>query len=68
MPITYSVHNHGRTIIAVASGVVTSEEFVEYEVTHALDERIKPPLSELLIVKPGALRNITTDDIEEAIR
>jgi len=68
MPITYHVHNDGHTIIAIASGVVTSEEFVEYEVAHATDERIKSPLSELLVIKAGALRNISEDDIEDVIR
>ena len=67
MPITYHVQNDGHTILAVASGVVAGEEFIEYEVAHAIDERIKSPLSELLVVKASALRNITEDDIEETI-
>ena len=68
MPITYHIQDDGHTIFAVASGVVTGEEFIEYEVGRAIDERIKSPLSELLVVKPNALSNLTKDDLAEAIR
>lgn len=68
MPITYDVHNHGHTVLAIASGVVTGEEFVEYEIAHAVDARIKSPLSELLVVRTGALKSITKEDIEEVVR
>ena len=56
MPITYEVHKDGHFIHAVASRVLTGDEFVEYEVAHAIDERIKPPVSELLEVQHGACR------------
>ena len=59
MPIKYSVSHDGHFIHVVASGLVTSQEFVEYEVAHAMDERIKPPVSELLEIESGALRQIT---------
>ena len=68
MPITYNVHNHGHTIIATASGAVTGGEFVKYELAHTNDATIKSPTSELLVVREGALRSITKDDIEEVVQ
>ena len=67
MPIRYSVSDDGYFIHAVASGVVTAQEFIEYELAHAVNHRVKPPISELLVIEPGAFREITTDDISEVI-
>jgi hypothetical protein len=67
MPIKYSVSHDGHFIHAVASGLVTGQEFVEYEVAHAIDARIKPPVSELLEVEHGAFRLITTEDVSKAL-
>ncbi|MDD5093257.1 MAG: hypothetical protein PHV74_02615 [Dehalococcoidia bacterium] len=67
MPIKYSISDDGHFIHAVASGSVTGPEFVEYEVAHAIDERIKPPIAELLEIQPGALRQVTTDDISKVL-
>ncbi|MHB0914232.1 MAG: hypothetical protein ACYC5A_02050 [Thermoleophilia bacterium] len=63
MPIEYEVKDDGRFIHAVASGAVSSEELVAYEISHASDERIKSPLSELLEIKPVAFCNLTQDDV-----
>ena len=63
MPIRYSVSGDGHFIHAIASDPVTSQEFVEYEVDHAIDNRIRAPVSELLEIETGALRQITKDDI-----
>jgi hypothetical protein len=67
MPITYHVQKDGHFVHAVASGTITSDEFVEYEVTHALDDRIKPPFSELFEIKYGACRQITMDDMSKVL-
>jgi hypothetical protein len=67
MPITYEVHKGGHFIHAVASGVLTGDEFVEYEVAHATDERIKPPVSELLEIQHGACRQLTKDDVSRVL-
>lgn len=63
MPIKYELANDGCFIHAVASGEVSSEELVAYEIAHASDERIKSPLSELLEIQPGAFCNLTQDDV-----
>ena len=67
MPIKYSVSRDGHFIHAIASDPVTGQEFVEYEVAHAIDERIKPPVSELLEIQHDALRQVTEDDISRVL-
>ena len=67
MPITYSVSYDGHFIHAVASDVVTAEEFVQYVVAHSIDERIKPPVSELLEIELGALRKITMEEMSKVL-
>jgi hypothetical protein len=67
MPIEYSVSRDGHFIHAIASDPVTGQEFVEYEVAHAIDERIKPPISELLEIQSGALKQVTKEDISRAL-
>ena len=63
MPISYSILQDGHFIHAKAIHPVTFRDFVEYEVAHAIDERIKTPIKELFEVEHGALKNITNDDI-----
>jgi len=67
MPIDYEVLNEGHFIHAVASGKVTCDEFVDFEMAHATDDRIRPPVSELLVVEYDALGLITMDDIQKAL-
>jgi hypothetical protein len=67
MPIAYEVHQDGHFIHAVASGVLTGEEFVQYEIDHAKDERIKVPLSELLEIPFGAFKELTEEDVEQVL-
>ena len=68
MPISYTVHAEGHFIHAIATSPLTSEEFVDYEVAHAIDVRIKPPVSELFEISAGALQHITMDDMREVLR
>jgi hypothetical protein len=63
MPIKYLVSEDGHFIHAVAEGCITKQEFIEYEITHAADSRLKSPVCELLEVKYGAFKVITRDDI-----
>ncbi|MBS3762198.1 MAG: hypothetical protein KGZ25_02725 [Planctomycetes bacterium] len=63
MPIEYKVFGGGHLIHAIAHAPVTAEEFVEYEMQHAIDDRINRPVSELLEVQPGALSGITKRDV-----
>jgi hypothetical protein len=63
MPITYTIHNGGHFIHAIASGTVTDKNLVDYEVAHNKDERIKIPVDELFEVQPGAFENVTRDGI-----
>ena len=67
MPIRYSVSDDGHFIHSIASGIVASQEFIEYEIGHAVDERVRTPLSELLVIEPGAFRQITIKDILKVI-
>lgn len=68
MPITYSVHQDGHFIHAIAESPLLPEEFVDYEVAHAIDGRIKAPVSELFEIAAGACENITMDDMKEVLR
>jgi len=63
MPIKYLVSDDGHFIHAVAGGSVTGQEFVEYEIAHAIDKRIKPPVAELFEIQHGALRQVTRNDV-----
>jgi len=67
MPITYTVHDGGRFIHAIAKGTISRDEFIEYEIAHATDERINPPVSELIEIESGALKHITMDDVSKVI-
>lgn len=67
MPISYTVHHDGHFIHAIVEPPIRGREFVEYEVAHAIDARIKPPVSELLEIGAGALEQITMDDMREVI-
>ena len=68
MHIEYSVSHDGHFIHTIIIDPVTGGEFVEYEVAHATDDRIKPPVSELLEIQNDALRNITKDDISRVLQ
>lgn len=68
MPITYSVHANGHFIHAIAESPLTAKEFVDYEVAHAIDKRIKTPVSELFEIAAGACEHITMDDMKEVIK
>lgn len=68
MPIAYDVSRGGHFVHAVATNPVTREEFIEYEIAHALDERIKTPWVELLEMGNNVLRDITKEDISQVLR
>jgi len=68
MPISYDVHAGGHLIHAVAKSPLTPQEFVDYEIAHAIDDRIKTPVSELFEIAGEALHDITMDDMKEVIR
>jgi len=68
MPISYRVLDEGHFIHAVAKPPVTKEEFIEYEIAHAVDERIQPPLSELFEISAESLKDITMDDMKEVLK
>jgi hypothetical protein len=68
MPISYSVHHGGHFIHAIAESPLTRQEFVDYEVAHAIDRRIKPPVSELFEISADAFKNITMDDMREVLK
>ncbi|MCP4711678.1 MAG: hypothetical protein GY869_23920 [Planctomycetes bacterium] len=63
MPINYKVNHRGHFIHAVTEGEVTADEFVDYEVAHAIDDRVHPPVDELFEIHTNALKNVTTEDI-----
>lgn len=68
VPISYSIHHGGHFIHAIATYPVTKEEFIEYEVVHAIDSRITSPLSELFEFSANSLKHITMDDMREVLK
>ncbi len=68
MPITYSVSADGHFIHAKAESPLSSKEFIHYEVAHAVDDCIKPPVSEFFEIPASAFQHISMDDMEEVIR
>ena len=68
MPITYNVYAKGHFIHAVAEAPLTPQEFIDYEVAHAIDGRIKTPVSELFEIAAKAFRYITMDDMKEVLK
>lgn len=67
MPISYSVFDEGHSIHAVAESPLTAQEFVDYEVAHAVDERVQPPVSELFELPAAALQGITMEDMRAVL-
>jgi len=67
MPITYTVHHGGHFIHAVASGTVTGEEFVAFEVAHAIDERVIAPVAELFEIQYDAMKEITANNVSAVL-
>ncbi|MDY6973042.1 MAG: hypothetical protein SV775_12020 [Thermodesulfobacteriota bacterium] len=68
MPIEYSVSSGGHFIYALATYPVTRQEFVDYEVDHAISEEIKIPVLELLEIRSDALRHISKDDVLRVLK
>jgi len=67
MPITYSISNNGHFIHAKTSGDVTGQEFIEYEVLHAIDKRLKSPIAELMEIENDSLNIVTESDITKVM-
>jgi hypothetical protein len=68
MPIEYEIQNEGRFINATARGIVTDEDFIKYETIHVIDERIKPPVDEMLEIAPSAAMRLTHEGIRLALK
>ena len=64
MPIVYEVHHEGHFIHAMATGTLTSRDFINYEIEHTTDTRLKPPVVELLEISHGACKDLSRDDFE----
>lgn len=67
MPIDYTVSEDGHFIHAVATDPLTSREFIDYEIEHAIDGRIRTPVSELLEIRMNSLKDITKQDILKVV-
>jgi hypothetical protein len=67
MPIAYRVSQDGHFISAVARGTVTAEQFIDYEVAHAIDSRITPPVFELFEIEHNACQQITKEDMSKVL-
>ncbi len=67
MPIKYDVFRDGHFIHAVGTGVITAKDFVDYEIAHPMDKRVKEPLNELIEIQPGATMELSKKDISEII-
>lgn len=68
MPITYSVHAGGHFIHAIAEHPLTAKEFIDYELSHAIHERMKPPVSELFEISADAFKDITMEDMKKVLK
>lgn len=68
MPITYSIHKNGHFLHARITPPLAREEFISYEVDHAINEQVRPPLDELMEIERDACRDITEQDMAEIIR
>jgi len=68
MPIKYEVLDDGRFILAKAYGIVTDADFIEYEVAHTSNSRIRPPTDELLEIAPDAAIQVTRQGILKALQ
>ena len=64
MPITYEILREGHFIHAVSSGILTRQDFINYEERHAADKRLKSPAVELLEISFGACKNLLPFDFE----
>ena len=67
MPINYNILNDGHFIHAKTNGNVSSLEFVDYEITHAIDKRLKTPIAELFEIENDSLKNVTENDISKVM-
>lgn len=67
MPITYKVLDDGHFLCATASAPLSADDFVEYEMAHAADERIKPPVSELFEIKHDSCKDISKEEFLEVL-
>lgn len=67
MPINYNILQDGHFIHAKTDGNVSSQEFVDFEVAHAIDKQLKPPIAELFEIENDSLKNISERDISEVL-
>lgn len=67
MPISYSVLREGHFIHSIAEDKVSFDEFLQFEINHTIDERVKTPAYELFEIKPGAFDEITKTDIKKIL-
>ena len=63
MPIAYTISIDGHFIHAKTTGKVSSQEFINYEISHATDKRLKAPISELFEVENDSLKFVNENDI-----
>ena len=68
MSIEYDIQSDGHFINATARGIVTDEDFIEYETIHVIDEQIRAPVDELLEIAPSAEMSLTHEGIRQALK
>jgi len=67
MPITYTVHNEGNLVHAIASGTVTDSDLLDYETAFANDDRIMSGSDVLFEIKPDSIVTITDNGMLKII-
>jgi hypothetical protein len=50
VPIEYAVSDDGHFIEATASGLVTTQKYINYGITHVVNKHVRAPFSELLVI------------------
>jgi hypothetical protein len=67
MPITYTVHNEGQLVHAIASGAVADNDPVDYETAFANDDRIILGPDVVFVIKPDSIVTITDNGLLKVI-
>lgn len=67
MPITYTVHNEGQLVHAIAAGTVTDNDLLDYEKAFVTDNSIISGAAIVFEIKPDCIFEITENGVLKAI-
>jgi hypothetical protein len=67
MSVTYTIHNEGHLVHAIASGRVIDKDLLGYEISIANDDRIVPGSDVVFEIKPDCVVTITGEGMQKVI-